>query len=211
MSRYDEEDDLESLRDDVTLPPMMPPGQMKSLQKPPTYEVPPAFTLFPEFIEPGFYDKNGNRVAGLDADLNHLSPHQRERIRAVIEFAGVTFVWGVFGELLGPHQKGEMTFKNVPGMGPLTPFFGEWDPVACAPRVGEASFQLIAVQQGRNTARIVGRNGSRARLPAVAGFIVSQNVEMPWGKGPERVAAGPDYDEEEPDDYDDEEYDDDLD
>jgi hypothetical protein len=130
---------------------------------------------WPRYLEPGVYDKDGHRLGGLD----YRPAGGRPKPRLFIEFAGVTFVWGVFDRPLRGGEEGRMLFKNVPGTGPITPFFGEWDPAADVPRVGDALFLLIASQRGRGEAQVVGRNTSQADLPAAAGFIVSQTVGMP--------------------------------
>lgn len=123
------------------------------------------------YLEPGFYDGSGNKLS----DLQNPVPGAR----VVIEFAGVSFVWGVFSEGLRAGQRGDMTFTNVPGTGPLTPFFNEWDPIESKPRLGAALFTLLACERGRGIARTSGQNTYDADLPAAAGFIVSATVNMP--------------------------------
>jgi hypothetical protein len=123
------------------------------------------------YLEPGLYDAHGKKLGGLKETIPEA--------RVVIEFAGVSLVWGVFSVPLLAGQRGDMIFTNVPGTGPQTPFFNEWDTAACLPRVGEALFTLIACQRGRGVTKVVGRNTYGADLHAAAGFIVSALVNMP--------------------------------
>jgi hypothetical protein len=123
------------------------------------------------YLEPGLYDAYGKKLGGLKEKIPEA--------RLVIEFAGVSLVWGIFSTPLLAGQRGDMVFTNVPGTGPQTPFFNEWDPLECVPRVSDALFTLIACQRGRWVTKVVGRNTYGADLPAAAGFIVSALVGMP--------------------------------
>ena len=123
------------------------------------------------YLKPGIYDAYGKWLG----DLSQETP---AGARVIVEFAGVTFVWGVFSQPLRAGQRGDMIFRNLPGTGPVTSFFTEWDVYAGYPRVSEAIFTLIASMNGRNIARIVGQNLHSEDLPAAAGFIISQNVDI---------------------------------
>ncbi|HEV2990755.1 MAG TPA: hypothetical protein VG759_20120 [Candidatus Angelobacter sp.] len=123
------------------------------------------------YMAPGYYDENGNKLGELKDKVSNA--------RVVVEFAGVTFVWGAFEELLEAGQRGDMIFHNVPGTAPITPFFSEWSPDESAPRISPTLFGLLAAQRGRNEARVVGQNLGNADLPAAAGFIISIQVDMP--------------------------------
>jgi|SRR5215470_8531105 len=128
-----------------------------------------------DYLKPGVYDAYGQWVCGLhDED-------KEKRGRVFIEFAGVTFVWGVFSRELKPGERGDMFFTGAPGTGPITSFFTEWDPATGLPRIskGRGYLSLIASMRGRNTARVAGENHYGKALYAAAGFIVSQNVDMP--------------------------------
>lgn len=156
-----------------------PPVLVEYIRLPEMVPLPPNYAqlMGPEkYLEPGFFDEFGNKLGGLH---DNISPEKADRVRVVIEFAGVTFVWGVFSRPLLAGQRGSMLFTNVPGTGPITPFFNEWDTDQCLPRVGDALFTLIASQRGRGTAKVVGQNTYGADLTAAAGFIVSTLVNMP--------------------------------
>lgn len=127
-----------------------------------------------DYLKPGIYDGYGKWLG----DLKQKVPPEG---RVIIEFAGVTFVWGVFSQPLRAGQRGDMIFRNMPGTGPITPFFTEWDIEAGYPRVGDAIITLIASMTGRNIARLVGQNLYSEDLSAAAGFIISQNVDIKSG------------------------------
>src|SRR5262249_14854602 len=69
----------------------------------------------PRYMEPGLYDADGGKLGG----LQDVVPETR----VVIEFAGVTLIWGVFEHRLRGGFRGEMTFHNCPGTAPITSFF----------------------------------------------------------------------------------------
>ena len=123
------------------------------------------------YMEPGYYDEHGHKLGTLQ---DHVA-----NARVVVEFAGVTFVWGAFEDVLQAGQQGDMIFRGVPGTAPITPFFSEWNPTDSTPRVGPSLFSLVAAQRGRDEARVVGQNMGNADLPAAAGFIISIQVDMP--------------------------------
>ena len=124
-----------------------------------------------DYLKPGLYDGYGKWLG----DLKQKPPPET---RVIVEFAGVTFVWGVFSQPLRAGQRGDMIFRNMPGTGPITSFFTEWDIDSGYPRVSDAIFTLIASMNGRNIARIVGQNLYTEDLPAAAGFIISQNANI---------------------------------
>lgn len=128
-----------------------------------------------DYMKPGIYDAYGQWVCGLHEE------DSEKKGRVVIEFAGVTFVWGVFSRKLEPGERGNLFFTGVPGTGPLTCFFTEWNTATCLPSINDSHgfFSLIASMRGRNTARVAGENHYGKALSAAAGFIVSQNVDMP--------------------------------
>ena len=143
-----------------------------------------------DYFKPGIYDAQGNWLCPIkesqddkDGKAHREYLHKLSEGRVFIEFAGVTFVWGVFRQSLKPGQMGDMFFDNVPGTGPITSFFTEWDRKTGLPKIDEQESQgyvsLIASMRGRNTARIAGRNHQGRELLAAAGFIISQNVDMP--------------------------------
>lgn len=152
------------LDETVRLPEMvsMPAQYARALGRPPETT---------RYLEPGLYDVHGRKVGG----LREASP----RARTVIEFAGVTFVWGAFSRPLEPGEEGWLTFLNVPGTMPITPFFSEWDAKRSEPKLGDALLPLLSSQRGRDVARVVGRNDGAKRVLAAAGFIVSQDLDLP--------------------------------
>lgn len=123
------------------------------------------------YLEPGLYDGFGRKLGTLG------ETHPGARI--VIQFAGVTFVWGVFSRRLEPGQEGWLTLSNVPGVMPITPFFNEWDRKRSEPRLGDALLPLLSSERGRDTARVAGRNDGDDDVHAAAGLIVSQDLELP--------------------------------
>lgn len=128
------------------------------------------------YLKPGVYDAHGKWLC----DLKQKVPPSA---RVIVEFAGVTFIWGVFSKPLRAGQRGDMIFRNMPGTGPITPFFTEWDRETGYPRLSDAILTLIAAMTGRNMARLVGQNIYSAERAAAAGFIISQNVDIKNGPG----------------------------
>ena len=126
-----------------------------------------------DYLKPGYYDAYGRWLG----DLKQQNPEAR----VIIEFAGVTFIWGIFSRKLEPGERGDMFFNGVPGTGPITSFFTEWDTASGLPCIskGRGYLSLIASMRGRNTAKIAGENHYSRAVSAAAGFIVSQNVDMP--------------------------------
>lgn len=124
-----------------------------------------------KYLEPGLYDARGNKLGGIDDVVPEA--------RVVIEFAGVTFVWGVFSRPLDAGEQGWLSFTNIPGTTPITPFFSEWDHDRCVPRIGDALLPLLSAQRGRDCARVAGRNDFRGPVPAAAGYIVAQDLDLP--------------------------------
>jgi hypothetical protein len=123
------------------------------------------------YLEPGLYDAYGRKVG----ELFDTSPDAR----VVVQFAGVTFVWGAFGRRLEPDQQGWLRFENVPGSMPITPFFNEWDRDEAKPSLGDALLPLLSSERGRDVARVAGRNDGDDAVWAAAGFIVSQELDLP--------------------------------
>jgi hypothetical protein len=152
-----------ALRDSLRLPEMvpMPEAFRQSLNREPGAR----------YLEPGLYDGFGRKLGTL------RETHPDARI--VIQFAGVTFVWGVFSRRLAPGQEGWLTFENVPGVMPITPFFNEWDRKRSEPKLGDALLPLLSSERGRGVARVAGRNESDGDVLAAAGLIVSQDLELP--------------------------------
>lgn len=124
-----------------------------------------------KYLEPGLYDRRGKKLGELDEVIPEA--------RVVVEFAGVTFIWGVFSRPLNAGEQGWLSFKNVPGTTPITPFFSEWDHDNCVPRLGDALLTLLSAQRGRDRARVVGRNEFHGPVPAAAGYIVAQDLDLP--------------------------------
>lgn len=151
------------LRESVRLPDpvQMPEHYRKSLGRGPEAR----------YLEPGIYDAYGRRLGGLH--------DHHPNARVVIQFAGVTFVWASFSRELKPEQQGWLTFENVPGVMPITPFFGEWDEDRVGPDLGDALLPLLSSERGRERARVAGYNASDDEVPACAGFIVSQDLDLP--------------------------------
>ena len=151
------------LRESVRLPDMVPmPEKYSTLLR----REPGA-----RYLEPGLYDGFGRKLGTLQ------DTHPATRV--LIEFAGVTFVWGVFSRELEPGQEGWLTFHNVPGTTPITPFFNEWDRERTEPSLGEALTPLLSSERGRDVARVAGRNDGDDPLLAAAGLIVSQDLDLP--------------------------------
>ena len=125
----------------------------------------------PRYMEPGLYDAHGRKLGG----LQDVVPETR----VVIEFAGVTLIWGVFEHRLRGGFRGEMTFHNCPGTAPITSFFNEWDTRIVQPIIGEALFELVSSERGRDAARVSATNCSDRDLVVAAGYIISLSVEMP--------------------------------
>ena len=92
------------------------------------------------YLDPGLYDGFGRRLGGLE------TAHRDARV--VIQFAGVTFVWGAFSRRLEPGQEGWLSFENVPGSMPITSFFNEWDRDLSRPPLGDALMPLLSSQRG---------------------------------------------------------------
>lgn len=151
------------LRESVRLPDMV--------QMPKRYRDALGLGLEARYLEPGVFDAFGRRLGNLDAS--------EPDARVVIQFAGVTFVWGVFDKELAPGQQGWLTFENVPGAMPITPFFSEWDRERSGPQLGDALLPLLSSQRGRGVARVAGRNDGDEAVSAAAGFIVSQELDLP--------------------------------
>lgn len=123
------------------------------------------------YVAPGLYTATGAKLAGVQ--------EKNSEARMVIEFAGVTFIWAVFAQKLEPGQEGWLTFHNVDGTAPITPFFSEWDREGCVPKLGEALLPLLSAQRGRNMARVVGRNDGDEPVLVAAGFIYAQDLDLP--------------------------------
>jgi hypothetical protein len=160
--------DYVRMPDTVPLPPKREPPQSPR----DTWRV--LLPNTPTYMQEGVYDAFGRRLG----DLTDHVPGAR----VYIEFAGVTFIWAVFGNRLGAGQRGDMFFTNIPGTAPITPFFTEWDPSSGFPRIGSALFTLIAAQRSNGAAKIVGRNTGDADLHAAACLIISTGVGMPFGE-----------------------------
>jgi len=157
------------LRETLLLPPMvpMPRSFREGLGRGPDAQ----------YLEPGLYDGLGKKLGA----LGDTAP----QAQLVIEFAGVTFVWGVFHHHLEPGQQGWLTFENVPGVMPITPFFNEWDGERCEPKLGDALLPLLSSERGRDVARVAGRNDGDQPLTVAAGFIVAQDLDLPPRRGTE--------------------------
>lgn len=119
----------------------------------------------------GYYDRAGNLIGTLQDN--------RPGAPVIVEYAGVTFVWAVFAEKLGPGCLGEMIFENCPGTAPITSFFNEWNLSTGLPEIGDGLFELFSSQRGRNIAKVSAVNRGRHARTVAAGFIVSAAVEMP--------------------------------
>jgi hypothetical protein len=122
-------------------------------------------------MEAGLYDAQGRKLGG----PGDVVPEAR----VVVEFAGVTLIWAVFEHKLRGGVRGDMTFHNCPGTAPITSFFNEWDTRTVQPIIGEALFELVSSERGRDVARVCATNCSERDLVVAAGFIVSLSVEMP--------------------------------
>jgi hypothetical protein len=125
----------------------------------------------PRYMEAGLYDAHGRKLGG----LKDVIPETR----VVVEFAGVSLIWGVFEHKLRGGFRGDLFFDNVPGTAPTTSFFNEWDTRTVQPVIGDALFELVSSERGRNVARVCAKNCSRSDLTVAAGFIISLSVEMP--------------------------------
>jgi hypothetical protein len=122
-------------------------------------------------MEPGLFDAEGHKLGGLNDAVSG--------VRSVIEFAGVTFIWGVFKHKLRAGQRGDLIFHNCPGTAPITSFFNEWDTSTNLPIIGDALFELVSSQRGRNIAKVSAINHSNKDLVVAAGYIISAAVDMP--------------------------------
>ncbi len=61
----------------------------------------------PRYMEAGLYDAHGRKLGG----LKDVVPETR----VVVEFAGVSLIWGVFEHKLRGGFRGDLFFDNVPG------------------------------------------------------------------------------------------------
>ena len=163
VKEKEEERRVQVLEDHVYLPEMtpMPTDFIAVLGREPEAK----------YYAPGLYSPTGAKLAGVQ--------EKNSKARMVIEFAGVTFIWAVFGEELQPGEEAWLTFHNVDGTAPITSFFSEWDREGCVPKLGDALLPLLSSQRGRNVARVVGRNDGDKPVLAAAGFIFAQDLDLP--------------------------------
>ncbi|EHS58027.1 hypothetical protein P4H71_02225 [Paenibacillus kribbensis] len=83
------------------------------------------------------------------------------------------WAWARFTDL-DPGETYRVEFNGVPGKGPVSGSFSEWEIETHRPKIGSATFNVIGSERGVDSVRISGKYEWTRTLPTAFGFIAAK-------------------------------------